>query len=300
MPRFVTVLLLLSSFPAMANSADTPEARLAAAGFTLPPPPQAGRDLRHLGADGKPAVPVRPRRVRRAGDPRQARRRRDARAGRPFRAEGRAVHAGDHQGSGRRAVPRQALRPDPRYGAGDRGFQGPPEGREWLFRPDGRRLRRGGPRRALGRRHAVAAVQYRSRDRGHRRVARRKPDGAARAPGVPALARARGPVRGALPADVPHATVADLLSGAGIGGTGRDADAVRRRRGRDQGLDRRAAGSCGAPLFRRQCRGCRRQHRPVRDAAAQSFALFRQLPRLRWQHRPSVRGRARARRRRPV
>jgi enamine deaminase RidA (YjgF/YER057c/UK114 family) len=40
MPRFVTVLLLLSSFPAMANSADTPEARLAAAGFTLPPPPR--------------------------------------------------------------------------------------------------------------------------------------------------------------------------------------------------------------------------------------------------------------------
>ena len=31
-----------------------------------------------------------------------------------------------------------------------------------------------------------------------------------------------------------------------------------------------------------------------------SFALFRQLPRLRWKHRPSVRGRTRARRRRPV
>jgi len=40
MPRFVTFLLLLSSFPAMANAADTPEARLAAAGFTLPPPPR--------------------------------------------------------------------------------------------------------------------------------------------------------------------------------------------------------------------------------------------------------------------
>lgn len=39
MARIATVLLLLSTFPAMADSADTPEARLAAAGFTLPPAP---------------------------------------------------------------------------------------------------------------------------------------------------------------------------------------------------------------------------------------------------------------------
>ncbi len=40
MPRVLAVGLLLSSLPAMANIADTPEARLAAAGFTLPPPPK--------------------------------------------------------------------------------------------------------------------------------------------------------------------------------------------------------------------------------------------------------------------
>lgn len=40
MPKVVALLLLLSSVPAMANPADTPEARLAAAGFTLPPPPK--------------------------------------------------------------------------------------------------------------------------------------------------------------------------------------------------------------------------------------------------------------------
>jgi len=34
------LLLLLSSAPAMSNPADTPEARLAAAGFALPPPPK--------------------------------------------------------------------------------------------------------------------------------------------------------------------------------------------------------------------------------------------------------------------
>jgi enamine deaminase RidA (YjgF/YER057c/UK114 family) len=40
MPKVVALLLLLSSVPAMASPADTPEARLAAAGFTLPPPPK--------------------------------------------------------------------------------------------------------------------------------------------------------------------------------------------------------------------------------------------------------------------
>jgi len=40
MPRILWFLLLLSSVPAMANPADTPEARLAAAGYTLPPPPK--------------------------------------------------------------------------------------------------------------------------------------------------------------------------------------------------------------------------------------------------------------------
>jgi enamine deaminase RidA (YjgF/YER057c/UK114 family) len=40
MPRVLPLLLLLSSFPVMANPAETPEARLAAAGFTLPPPPK--------------------------------------------------------------------------------------------------------------------------------------------------------------------------------------------------------------------------------------------------------------------
>ena len=38
MPRILSLVLLLSSIPAMAQSAETPEARLAAAGFTLPPP----------------------------------------------------------------------------------------------------------------------------------------------------------------------------------------------------------------------------------------------------------------------
>lgn len=38
MPRIASLVLLLSSFPAMAQTADTPESRLAAAGFTLPPP----------------------------------------------------------------------------------------------------------------------------------------------------------------------------------------------------------------------------------------------------------------------
>jgi enamine deaminase RidA (YjgF/YER057c/UK114 family) len=40
MPRILAVVLLLSSLPAMASDADTPEARLAAAGFSLPPPPK--------------------------------------------------------------------------------------------------------------------------------------------------------------------------------------------------------------------------------------------------------------------
>jgi len=38
MTRILVLALLLSSLPAMANPADTPEARLAAAGYTLPPP----------------------------------------------------------------------------------------------------------------------------------------------------------------------------------------------------------------------------------------------------------------------
>jgi enamine deaminase RidA (YjgF/YER057c/UK114 family) len=40
MTRNLVLVLLLLSLPAMANPADTPEARLAAAGFTLPPPPR--------------------------------------------------------------------------------------------------------------------------------------------------------------------------------------------------------------------------------------------------------------------
>ena len=40
MPRVPVLLLLLSSMPAMAIADDTPEARLAAAGYTLPPPPE--------------------------------------------------------------------------------------------------------------------------------------------------------------------------------------------------------------------------------------------------------------------
>jgi len=40
MTRILVLVLLLSSLPAMANPAETPEARLAAAGFTLPPPPR--------------------------------------------------------------------------------------------------------------------------------------------------------------------------------------------------------------------------------------------------------------------
>jgi enamine deaminase RidA (YjgF/YER057c/UK114 family) len=40
MPRIVTLLLLLSSASAMANPADTPEARLEAAGYVLPAPPK--------------------------------------------------------------------------------------------------------------------------------------------------------------------------------------------------------------------------------------------------------------------
>jgi enamine deaminase RidA (YjgF/YER057c/UK114 family) len=40
MPRMSIWLLLISSFPVMANPTDTPEARLAAAGFTLPPAPK--------------------------------------------------------------------------------------------------------------------------------------------------------------------------------------------------------------------------------------------------------------------
>jgi enamine deaminase RidA (YjgF/YER057c/UK114 family) len=40
MTRNLVLVLLLLSRPAMANPADTPEARLAAAGFTLPPPPR--------------------------------------------------------------------------------------------------------------------------------------------------------------------------------------------------------------------------------------------------------------------
>ena len=39
MARMPALLLLLSSVPAMANPADTPETRLAAAGYQLPPPP---------------------------------------------------------------------------------------------------------------------------------------------------------------------------------------------------------------------------------------------------------------------
>ena len=40
MARIPVLLLLLSSLSAMANPADTPEARLAAAGHQLPPPPE--------------------------------------------------------------------------------------------------------------------------------------------------------------------------------------------------------------------------------------------------------------------
>ncbi len=40
MTRVLILALLLSSPAVMANPADTPEARLAAAGFTLPPPPK--------------------------------------------------------------------------------------------------------------------------------------------------------------------------------------------------------------------------------------------------------------------
>ena len=40
MPRILSLLLLLSSVCVMANAADTPEARLAAAGYALPPPPK--------------------------------------------------------------------------------------------------------------------------------------------------------------------------------------------------------------------------------------------------------------------
>jgi len=40
MTHILVLALLLSSLPAMANPADTPETRLAAAGYTLPPPPR--------------------------------------------------------------------------------------------------------------------------------------------------------------------------------------------------------------------------------------------------------------------
>lgn len=40
MTRILLLALLLSSLPAMANPAETPESRLAAAGYTLPPPPR--------------------------------------------------------------------------------------------------------------------------------------------------------------------------------------------------------------------------------------------------------------------
>ena len=40
MTRMPLLLLLLSCLPVMANPADTPEARLAAAGYTLPAPPK--------------------------------------------------------------------------------------------------------------------------------------------------------------------------------------------------------------------------------------------------------------------
>ncbi len=40
MARMIVLPLLLSSAFAMANPSDSPEARLAAAGFTLPPPPE--------------------------------------------------------------------------------------------------------------------------------------------------------------------------------------------------------------------------------------------------------------------
>jgi enamine deaminase RidA (YjgF/YER057c/UK114 family) len=40
MPRIMLLPLLLSSTPVMAKSTDTPEARLAAAGYTLPAPPK--------------------------------------------------------------------------------------------------------------------------------------------------------------------------------------------------------------------------------------------------------------------
>ncbi len=39
MTRVIVLLLLLSSFPVMTHAADTPEERLAAAGYRLPPPP---------------------------------------------------------------------------------------------------------------------------------------------------------------------------------------------------------------------------------------------------------------------
>ncbi len=40
MPRILLLALLISSAPAMANPSETPEARLAAAGYTLPAPPK--------------------------------------------------------------------------------------------------------------------------------------------------------------------------------------------------------------------------------------------------------------------
>jgi enamine deaminase RidA (YjgF/YER057c/UK114 family) len=40
MMRILVLALLLTSLPAMANPADSPEARLEAAGYTLPPPPR--------------------------------------------------------------------------------------------------------------------------------------------------------------------------------------------------------------------------------------------------------------------
>src|SRR5688572_28818026 len=112
--------------------------------------------------------------MRRVGDLRQARRRPHARTGRALRRESRSLHARDHQGGRRRAVEGEALRQDPRHGTGDRGLQGPSAGRERILRPDGRRIRRRRAGGALGRRHAVAAVEHRGRDRGDGRAERRR------------------------------------------------------------------------------------------------------------------------------
>ena len=173
MPRFVTVLLLLSSFPAMANSADTPEARLAAAGFTLPPPPQPVAtyvtsvqtgNLLFLSGHGECGEPATYGKLGADVSLEQG--------VRSAQKVGLCMLATIKAAVGELSRVKRFVRilgmvqatPD---------FKDHPEGHQRLFRPDGRRLRRGGPRGAIRSRHGVAAVQYCGRDRGHRRVARR-------------------------------------------------------------------------------------------------------------------------------